>query len=73
MAKKFEYEIVEKIAILSADGDESKELNYISFQGREPKYDLRTWRRDENGDKMLKGITLTEEELQALKDALNAR
>lgn len=73
MAKKFEYEIVERVAVLSTNGEESKELNRISFQGREPKYDLRTWRRDENGDKMLKGITLTEEELQALKDALNAR
>lgn len=64
------YEIVEKIAVLSTtEKGWSKELNLISWNEREPKFDLRDW--NENHDKMGKGITLTKEELLQLKDALN--
>lgn len=65
------YEIVEKIAVLSrTEKGWSKELNLISWNEREPKYDLRDW--NENHDKMGKGITLTKEELIQLKEALNS-
>lgn len=65
------YEIVEKIAVLSTtEKGWSKELNLISWNKREPKYDLRDW--NENHDKMGKGITLTKEELIQLKEALNS-
>ena len=65
------YEIVEKIAVLSTtEKGWSKELNLISWNDREPKYDLRDW--NENHDKMGKGITLTKEELIQLKEALNS-
>ena len=65
------YEIVEKIAVLSTtEKGWSKELNLISWNEREPKYDLRDW--NENHDKMGKGITLTKEELIQLKGALNS-
>ena len=65
------YEIVEKIAVLSTtEKGCSKELNLISWNEREPKYDLRDW--NENHDKMGKGITLTKEELIQLKEALNS-
>lgn len=47
-----------------------KELNLISWNGAAPKYDLRDW--SPNHEKMSKGITLTEEELQKLKDILNS-
>lgn len=64
------YEIVEKIAVLSTtEKGWSKELNLISWNEREPKFDLRDW--NENHDKMGKGVTLTKEELLQLKDALN--
>ena len=46
-----------------------KELNLISWNGREPKYDLREWSEDHT--KMGKGITLTESELQVLSEALS--
>lgn len=65
------YEIVEKIAVLSTtEKGWSKELNLISWNEREPKYDLRDW--NENHDKMGKGVTLTKEELIQLKEALNS-
>lgn len=46
-----------------------KELNLISWNGREAKYDLREWAPEH--EKMGKGITLTVDELKALKELLN--
>ncbi|QOY37894.1 YdbC family protein [Anaerobacillus isosaccharinicus] len=46
-----------------------KELNLISWNGRPAKFDLREW--DPNHQKMGKGITLSKEELKALKVLLN--
>lgn len=46
-----------------------KELNLISWNEREPKYDLRDWSPDH--DKMGKGITLTVDELKSLREILN--
>jgi hypothetical protein len=48
----------------------AKELNLISWNDREPKYDLRDWSAD--GTKMGKGVTLSKEELIALKELLNS-
>jgi hypothetical protein len=65
------YEIVKKIGILSkASSGWAKELNLISWNDREPKYDLRDWSAD--GEKMGKGVTLSKEELLALKELLNS-
>jgi hypothetical protein len=47
----------------------SKQLNQISWNDREPKYDLREWAPD--GEKMGKGVTLSKDELLALKEMLN--
>lgn len=47
----------------------TKELNLVSWNGRPGKYDLREW--DPNHEKMGKGITLSKEELLALKEILN--
>ena len=41
----FNYEIVEKVAVLSQSGDTTKELNRVSYNGSPAKYDLRSWRR----------------------------
>ena len=65
------YEIVKKIGILSTSASGwAKELNLISWNDREPKYDLRDWSAD--GSKMGKGATLSKEELSALKELLNS-
>lgn len=69
----FNYEIVEKVAVLSQSGDTTKELNRVSYNGSTAKYDLRSWRRSDGEEKLLKGLTLTDEEARALKEALNSR
>lgn len=64
------YEIVKKIGMVSkASSGWAKELNLISWNDREPKYDLRDWSAD--GSKMGKGVTLTRDELLALRELLN--
>ena len=65
------YEIVRKIGVLSkATSGWGKELNLISWNDREPKYDIRDWSAD--AQKMGKGVTLSKEELLALRDLLNS-
>ena len=67
---EIKYEIVEKIAVLSTtEKGWSKELNLVSWNERETKYDLRDW--NEEHDKMGKGVTLTKEELNKLKEAID--
>ncbi len=64
------FEIIKKVGVLSKAGSGwAKELNLISWNDREPKYDIRDWSAD--GGKMGKGVTLSKEELQALKELLN--
>lgn len=46
-----------------------KALNLVSWNDKEPKYDLRDWAPGH--EKMGKGVTLSEEELVALKDVLD--
>jgi len=69
---EFKYEIVEKIAVLSESSKGwTKELNLIKWNDREAKYDIREWSPD--GEKMGKGITLSEEEMAVIKKALGGR
>ena len=64
------FEIIEQLGVLSeSDKGWKKELNLISWNDREPKYDLRDWSEDHQ--KMGKGITLTEEEAIKLRNILN--
>lgn len=64
------YEIVRKIGVISKAGSGwAKELNLVSWNDREPKYDIRDWSAD--GSKMGKGVTLSKDELIALRDLLN--
>ena len=69
MAKEFKYEIINRIGVLSENNSWKKELNRISWNGNEPKYDIRDW--SDNHDKMGKGITLTEDELRKLKEIID--
>ena len=62
-------EIVESIAVLSEnEKGYTEEINLVSWNGADPKYDIRNWHpgRERCG----KGITLSEEEAHALMDAL---
>lgn len=65
MAQDIKYEIIQGIGILS-EGAKGwrKELNLISWNGREPKYDIRDWSPEH--EKMGKGTTLSNEEVENL-------
>ncbi len=64
------FNIVKNIGTLSESAKGwTKELNLVSWNGREPKYDLRDW--DPDHEKMGKGVTFTVEELSKLKVFLN--
>ena len=65
------YEITEEIGILSESSKGwTKELNLISWNDREPKYDIREWAPEH--EKMGKGVTLSIEEVKSLKALLNS-
>lgn len=65
----FSYEIVEHIGVLSENSRGwRKELNRISWNGGMAKYDIRDWAPDH--ERMGKGISLTEEEAEILRDLL---
>lgn len=67
----FKFEIVETIAVLSEGAKGwKKELSLVSWNGREPKYDIRDWSEDHT--KMGKGVTISREELANLKKAINS-
>lgn len=67
MAKEFTFEIVKNLGVLSESTKGwKKELNIVSWNGGRPKYDIRDWSPEH--DKMGKGITMNEEEIQLLKD-----
>lgn len=65
------FDVVEHIATLSESSGATKELNRISYNGAAPKLDLRSWKVENNNKRMLKGLTLTNDEAKALRDALN--
>ncbi len=67
---EIKYEIVKKVGVLSKSASGwAKELNLISWNDRDAKYDLRDWSAD--GTKMGKGVTLSKDELSALRELLN--
>jgi hypothetical protein len=67
---EIKFEIKENVGTLSQSPKGwSKELNLISWNGKEPKYDLRDW--DPEHVKMGKGITLNLDELKKLRELLN--
>lgn len=67
---EIKFEIKETVGSLSQSSKGwNKEINLISWNGKEPKYDLRDWAPEH--EKMGKGVTLNVEELRALRDLLN--
>lgn len=64
------YEIKETVGVVSENNKGwSKELNLISWNDREPKFDLRDWSPEH--EKMGKGVTLSKDELKKLKEILD--
>lgn len=66
------FEIVEQIGRLKAfPNGWSKELNRVSWNGTDPKYDIRDW--DENHEHMTRGATLRPDEMQKVVELLKDR
>ena len=66
----FKYEISKHIGVLSESAKGwTKELNLVSWNDREPKYDIREWSPEH--EKMGKGVTLSGEEIASLKKLLD--
>ena len=67
-----EFQIYAQIAALSDPNNGwTKELNLVSWNKREPVYDIRVWTEDHS--RCGKGVTLTEGEMRRLKEALQAK
>ncbi len=68
---ELKYEITEKIGVLSENAKGwTKELNMVSWNEKDPKYDIREWSPDHS--RMGKGVTLTVDELASLKELLES-
>ncbi len=64
---EFSYEIKKHLGVISnGSGGWTKELNLISWNGKEPKYDIRDWGPEH--EKMGKGITLSAKDVKALQE-----
>ena len=67
---EFQFDIVKNFGTVSdSNNGWVKEVNLVSWNEREPVYDIRVWQ--EGHEKLGKGITLTEEEIKNLKALLN--
>ncbi|MBO4360932.1 MAG: hypothetical protein J5822_08645 [Eubacteriaceae bacterium] len=63
------YEITEELGVLSENSRGwTKELNMVSWNNAEPKFDIREW--DPDRKRMSKGITLTWDEAEILNELL---
>lgn len=68
---EIKYDIVKEIGVLSENSKGwRKELNLISWNDGEPKYDIRDWAPEH--EKMGKGTTMTKDEIVKLKELLNS-
>ncbi|MBQ8171655.1 MAG: hypothetical protein IJZ95_06690 [Oscillospiraceae bacterium] len=69
---EIKYEITKELGVISENAKGwTKELNMVSWNDHEPKYDIRDWSPDHT--RMSKGVSLTEEEMQQLVELFNAR
>ncbi len=66
------FEIMEEIGIISTqDTGWTREINLVRWNGGAAKYDIRDW--DPHHERMSKGITLTEDEMRRMLNAMRRR
>jgi len=66
------FEIMEEIGIISTqDTGWTREINLVRWNGGVAKYDIRDW--DPYHQRMSKGITLTEDEMRRMLNAMRRR
>lgn len=71
-SNEINYEVIEECGtVAERSGGYELKLRYISWNGKDPRYDLRPWKVDDEGKETCsKGITLTGEELEALGELI---
>ena len=64
------FDLMKHIGVIGqpARGDWTKEVNLVSWNGGDPKIDIRDW--DSTHERMSRGITLTEDQAKRLFEAL---
>ena len=66
------FEITKSLGVISeATKGWTRELNMVSWNDHDPKYDIRDWSPDHT--RMSKGVSLTEEEMEKLVELFNTR
>lgn len=66
------FEITKELGVISETSKGwTRELNMVSWNDHDPKYDIRDWSPDHT--RMSKGISMTEEEMTNLVKLFNAR
>lgn len=70
--REVRFEILEHIGIISTHPTGwNKELNIVSWNGGQPKYDIRDW--DLDHEHMSRGVTLHEKEMRQIFDIMKRR
>lgn len=70
--REVRFEILEHIGVLSTHSTGwNKELNIVSWNGGQPKYDIRDW--DLDHEHMSRGVTLHEKEMRQIFDLMKKR
>ncbi len=66
------FKITKELGVISETAKGwTRELNMVSWNDHEPKYDIRDWSPDHT--RMSKGVGLTEEEMKKLVELFEAR
>lgn len=66
------FEITKELGVISENAKGwTRELNMVSWNDHEPKYDIRDWSPDHT--RMSKGVSMTEEEMEKLVELFNTR
>lgn len=71
---KFTFDMQEHIGRIGDRGEYTVELTLLGWRGGKPKYDLRVWSDFDDAEKRvpLKGVSMTEAEVQELRRILNS-
>ena len=69
--EELKFTVHEKYGVLDSDSKTPKELRLVSWGNGDKKYDLRSWKQNEDGSETpCRGITLDSEELYSLYEIL---
>ena len=68
----FSFTIEKHLGVIATNSSGwTKELNLVSWNGKPAKYDIRDW--DENHEKMSRGVTLSEAEMNTIVELVSAQ